>query len=213
MTLTDSNSPTPAFDPAPARDIPYAALAQLAVLHGQARQDMRQAAFLGRSPQASVVLMLAGAATLMIGGGTTLKADFAWAALVLLGIVAITRNYIRGFARALRRVPLEKASSDLRILLLFTGTAWGAGAFLVMPALPSPTLAIAFAVVPSLALDQMLQDPPGTLAFVLPVTLIAASVAILDAWPADIWVCAAILVSGAAIAILSMLRRDTHGFI
>src|ERR1700743_513606 len=163
MALTDSNSATPGFDPAPARDIPYVALAQLPVLHGQARQNMRQAAFLARSPQASVALMLAGAATLIIGGGTTLKADFAWAALVLLGIVAMTHNYIRGFARSLRRVPLEAASSDLRTLLLFTGAAWGARAFLVMPALPSPALAIAFAVAPSLALDRTLQDPRGTL--------------------------------------------------
>jgi hypothetical protein len=208
MALTDSNSPPSAFDPAPLRDIPYAALAQLPVLHGQARRDIRLAAFLARSPQASMILMLAGAVTLLAGGGATLKADFAWAALVLLGIVAMTRNYIRGFARSLRRMPLEEAASDLRTLLLFTGAAWGAGAFLVMPALPSPGLAIAFAVAPSLALDRVLKDARGTLAFVLPATLTAASGAILGAWPADIWVCAAIIVSGAAIAILAMLRRD-----
>src|ERR1700712_2353140 len=113
MALTDSNASTPAFDPASLRsDVPYEALARLPHLQNEAGRNLATAAFLARSPQASVLLMGLGAATLLAGGGT-LKADFAWAALVLIGIVAMTRNYIRGFARYLRRVPLAEAASDL----------------------------------------------------------------------------------------------------
>jgi hypothetical protein len=209
MALTDSNAP--AFDPASLRpdaslNIPYDALARLPQLHGEAGRNLATAAFLARSPQASVLLMGLGAAALLMGGGT-LKADFAWAALVLIGIVAMTRNYIRGFARSLRRVPLAEAASDLRALLLYTGAAWGIGAFLVMPDLPAPALAFCFAVLPSLGLALILKDASATLAFVGPVTVAGASAAVLGAWPLEFWVAAAIMASGAATILVSFARR------
>jgi len=207
MALTDSNASTPAFDPASLRaDVPYEALARLPHLHGEAGRNLATAAFLARSPQASVLLMGLGAATLLAGGGT-LKADFAWAALVLIGIVAMTRNYIRGFARYLRRVPLAEAASDLRTLLLYTGAAWGIGAFLVMPDLPAPALAFGFAALPSLGLALVLKDAHATLAFAAPVTIAGASAALLGAWPLDVWVAAAIIVSGAVTILVSFARR------
>jgi len=208
MALTDSNAAIPVIDPAPLRPaVPYEALARLPQLHGEAGQNLVTAALLSRSPQASVLLMVLGAATLVMGAGS-LKADFAWAALVLLGIVGMTRNYIRGFARSLRRVPLAEAASDLRALLLYTGAAWGGGAFLIMPDLPAPALAFAFAVLPCLGIALILKDAPSTLAFTAPVILAAASAPILGAWPQDIWVAAAIILSGAAI----ILVRTRHSF-
>ena len=93
-----------------------------------------------------------------LGGGGTLKANFAWAALLLLGVIAMTRNFIRGYARSLRRVPLEEAAADLHALLLYMGVVWGAGAFLVMPGLPAPALVFSFAAAPSLVLTLMLRD-------------------------------------------------------
>jgi len=109
MALTDSKPPGPAFDPVRAiAPAPYDALSQLPRLHGEASQNLLLTLFLGRSPQACVTLMLAGTAMLVLGG-SGLKAEFAWAVLVLIGIIAMTRNYIRGFARSLRRVPLQEA--------------------------------------------------------------------------------------------------------
>jgi hypothetical protein len=161
--------------------------------------------FLARSPQVCVVLMLAGAATLLVTDGT-LKAQFAWATLVLIGVVAMTRNFIRGAARSLRRVPLQEAASDLRVLLLYTGGAWGIGAFLVMPDLPAPALVFGFAAAPSLALALILKDPAGVSAFVLPAAGIPAAAALLGAWPFAPWVAAAILVSAGIIVLLVMLQ-------
>jgi hypothetical protein len=207
MALTDSNASTPVFDPARASsNVPYDAIARLPQLHGEAGRNLATANLLARSPQASVLLMVLGTAALVAGGGT-LKADFAWAALVLIGIVGMTRNYIRGFARSLRRVPLAEAASDLRTLLLYTGAAWGIGAFLVMPDLPVPALAFCFAALPSLGLALILKDAPATMAFVAPVTLAGASAAILGAWPLDIWVAAAIILSGTATILVSFARR------
>ena len=209
MALTDLNSSDPAFDPRTFRDsgaVPYDALTRLPALHGEAHRNMQLSQFLARSPQACIVLMLAGIAALVWGGGGSLKADFAWALLVLIGIVAMTRNYIRGFARSLRRVPLQEAASDLRVLLLYTGAAWGAGAFLVMPGLPAPALAFAYAAGPSLACALILGDEIGVIAFAAPAAMATATAAMLGAWPFDVWVAGSILVAGMAIACLSMLH-------
>ena len=116
MALTDLNSSSPAFDPRIFRDngaVPYEALDRLPALHGEARRNMQLSQFLARTPQACLVLMLAGAAALIWAAGGGLKADFTWVLLVLIGIVAMTRNYICGFARGLRRVPLRETASGL----------------------------------------------------------------------------------------------------
>ncbi len=191
---------------APGAAVPHQALAQLPRLHGEASRNLGLTQFLSRSPQACVTLMLAGTAMLMLGGGT-LKAEFAWAVLVLIGIVAMTRNFIRGFARSLRRVPLEEAASDLRVLLLYTGAAWGSGAFLVMPSLPAPLLAFAFAVGPALMLGFILKDRHGVMAFTIPAAFITASAALLGAWPLGIWVSLAISGAAAGIVLASTLQR------
>jgi hypothetical protein len=212
MALTDLNSTSPAFDPARLAnsfgDGPDA-LARLPALYGEASRNLHLSQFLARSPQACIALMLSGALALAWahqGGGASLRADFAWVILVLIGVIAMTRNYIRGFARSLRRVPLQEAASDLRTLLLYAGTAWGIGAFLVMPDLPAPALAFAFAAGPSLACALLLRDNKGVIAFTAPATLVSASAALLGAWPLDVWVAGAILAAGLAICCLTMLQ-------
>jgi len=209
------NSPGPAFDPArPTKSFresapPFDALNRLPQLYREAGHNLALSQFLARSPSACMVLMLAGSAALLAaGGGATLKAGFAWAALLLLGIVAMTRNFIRGYARSLRRVPLEEAAADLRALLLYTGVVWGAGAFLVMPDVPAPALVFSFAAVPSLMLALMLGDAKAAMAFALPASLITAGAALLGAWPLAGWVAGSIMAVCAAL-ILLMLRRVT----
>ena len=220
MALTEFHSPAPAFDPARAaknfRDSrpPQDALGRLFALHQEAGRNLHLSQFLARSPVACVLLMLIGALALLwagLSGGGTLKADFAWAALVLLGVIAMTRNFIRGHARSLRRVPLEEAAADLRTLLLYLGVAWGTGAFLVMPGLPAPALVFSFAAAPSLALTLVLRDAKGILAFVAPTTLATAGAAVLGVWPLDIWVAAAIIAVGGGLVMRSMLRRAIGG--
>jgi hypothetical protein len=215
MTLSE-NSPSPAFDPARLAksfrdsDAPVVALDRLSLLHREAGHSLRLSHFLARTPAVCIVLMLTGAVALVwagLGGGGTLKADFAWAALVLLGVIAMTRNFIRGYARSLRRVPLEEAAADLRALLLYTGVVWGAGAFLLMPGLPAPALVFSFAAAPSLILTLVLRDAKGALAFVAPASLITASAALLGAWPLDGWVATAIITTGVTLTVVPMLRR------
>lgn len=210
MALTDWNAP--AFEPA--RDfagaqsdaLPRTALARLPGLYREQSQDLALQLFLARSPLACIALLLAGAAALLLSG-TSLKAGFGWSALVLVGVTAMVRNFIRGAARSLRRVPLQEAAHDLRVLLLYSGVAWAGGAFLLMPDLPNPALPVSFAVAPCLAVALILKDAKGALAFTAPVIMGVAGAAILGAWPLDIWVAIAILAAGFGIILLPALQQ------
>ena len=207
MALTEWNATAPAFDPALTRNPSHDALARLPGLYREQARDFAKARLLARSPLVCVCLMLAGAAALFMTGAS-LKAGFGWSVLLLIGIVAMVRNFIRGAARSLRRVPLEEAAHDLRVLLLYSGGAWASGAFLLMPGLPAPALAFSFAITPALALALILKDRTATLAFTLPVLLGVAGAAILGAWPLDIWVAAAILAAGFGIMLLPALQQN-----
>lgn len=208
MALTDVNTPDPVFDPAPARF--DAALAALPRLHAEANTNFALARFLSRSPQASLILMLAGSAMVLassLAGGGSLRADFAWSVLVLMGVIAMTRNFIRGFARSLRRVPLEEAASDLRALLLYTGGAWGMGAFLVMPTAPAPWAALLFAAAPAFAISLSLRDTKGVACFTWPVLLATAAAAIQGDWPYALPLTAALIGCGAGISSLALQQK------
>ncbi len=199
LHLAERNSPAALLDPArPARSLDDSALARLHSLHGEAGRNLELAQFVARVPSACVVLMLTGALALTwaaAAGGAGLKGSFAWAALVLLGIVAMIRLHIRGFARSLRRTPLAEAGSDLRLLLLFTGAVWGGGGFLIMPDQPAPALVFFFAALPSLGLALTLRDAKGFAAFAAPASALIAAATLLGAWPLDVWVASAIMAS------------------
>jgi hypothetical protein len=213
MALTHVNVPGIPFDPASARPIPHAApfsdsLVALPRLHAEAGANLALSRFLARSAPACVILILSGMAALLaisLSGGGSLKAGFAWSALLLLGIIAMTRNYIRGFARSLRRVPLQEAASDLRILLLYSGVAWASGAFLIMPDLPAPAVVLAFALLPSLGIALCLKENAAF--FTVPVTAATAGATLLGAWPLDTLVAALILTTGTLIAGLPALQH------
>jgi len=208
MSLSDVNTPAPAFDPVPPRF--DAALAALPRLHAEANANFALARFLSRSPQASLILMLSGTAMLLAAsaaGGGSLRANFAWSVLVLMGVIAMTRNFIRGFARSLRRVPLEEAASDLRALLLYTGGAWGAGAFLVMPTAPAASAAFSFVMGPAIAISLSLRDSRGIACFIWPAVLATSAAAIQGDWPYAPALVAALVAAGAGLASLAALQQ------
>ena len=208
MALTDWNGSVPAFDPARdvAAAIPHDALARLPGLTRELSRDLALQRLLARSPQVCIALMLAGGGALLLSG-PGLKAGFGWSVLLLIGITAMVRNFIRGAARSLRRVPLQEAAHDLRVLLLYSGAAWASGTYLLMPDLPAPALAFSFAVTPALALALILKDEKGTLAFTAPAIFGVAGAAILGVWPLSLWVASAICAAGLGIILLPALQH------
>lgn len=211
MALVEVNTPSGAFDFAqglatPAA--PYDALAQLSRLRDEAGQDLRLTRFLASAPRACMLLLAAGTLT-ALSSAKGLGYEFLWAMLLLAGIVAITFNHIRNFAVARPMQSLPAAASHLRGLLLYTGLAWGSGAFLVLPAQPAPILTFVFAVVPAALLGIILKDQKAAAAFAAPVAVATVMAALLAGWPQALWISAAILAALPGIIAIPALQQNS----
>ena len=163
--------------------LPLAALDQLARLHAESSQASRLAKFLQGAVHAASLFMLMGACVLAFGGGATIGRNFSWAVLVLTGVAALLYSYIRSDAAAFSRAPASQAARNLRVILLYLGIAWGAGAFLAMPPdVPAPA-AILFAVMPAMLLAWQLRDLGGLAAFQGPAGILTIAAAFAQHWP------------------------------
>jgi hypothetical protein len=208
MALTDGNEPSPQFSPSlPGRPaLPLLALERLSELHAESGDTADLAQFLAGAVNAAAALTLLGMAALTFEAGASLKSCFSWALLVLMGIGALLRSYIRSTAAAFDRAPLDEAAKDLRAILLYAGFAWGAGAFLMLPSAASPLSGLSFAVLPPLGLALLLKDRDGPLAFLLPVTAMSLAAAVLRPWSDAGVVTALTLMLHSSIAAYVILR-------
>jgi len=163
--------------------LPLAALDQLARLHVETSQANRLVKFLRSAVHAASLFMLMGASVLLLGGGTTIGRNFSWAALVLVGVAALTHSYIRTNAAVFDRTPVSQAAWNLRAILFYMGIAWGAGAFLVMPPDLPVVAATLFAVMPAVLLAVVLNDLRGLAAFQAPAGALTAVAAFAQSWP------------------------------
>jgi len=96
---------------------------RLRALHGEAGRNLELGQFVARVPAACVVLMLTGTLTLIwaaAAGGAGLKGGFAWAALVLLGMLRMARNIRRSVSRSLRRTPLWNGNVEPPLWTILT---------------------------------------------------------------------------------------------
>jgi hypothetical protein len=215
MALTDSESYANAKRPAPVppvtnfvspqTSIPHEYLARLPQLHAEAAETLRLGHFVANSVPVAGLLILAGGATLLAGGGS-LQSDFVWSLLVLAGIAAMAVNYMRGPGRSLRRTNLESSAADLRAILLYTGFAWGAGAFLALPSDPGLAIAAAFVLGPVLLAVLLLKDEGGIAAFTAPAAVLTACAALLKSWTSGHLVSLAVLAAAVAVILFSYLR-------
>ncbi|HEX3754832.1 MAG TPA: hypothetical protein VHV26_07120 [Rhizomicrobium sp.] len=185
--------------------IPRESLAKLGLLHAEAACHVSLGRFVANSVTLAGLLMLMGGASLLAGGGT-LASDFVWSVLVLAGVTAITVNFIRGPARAPLAPPLESSAADLRAILLYTGFAWGAGAFLALPADPGPGVALGFAIAPALLARALLKDRAGIAAFCLPAIGLTAAAALLQHWRQGHVLAPGILAAGILIILFTYLE-------
>jgi hypothetical protein len=188
MALTDIHPkpPGPVRAPVPLalQSGSYPALARLSELQAEAFETEQLGRFLRSAVGAAAVLMLMGGLALGLAGEAGLKQEFAWTLLVLTGVGAMLRSYIQSIAQAFDRLPLREAAKDLRAVLLYTGFAWGAGAFLLLGNNPMPIMGLCFAVLPPAILLPLLRDKDAGLFFLGPVTVLTAAAMVLQHWAA-----------------------------
>jgi hypothetical protein len=127
---------------------------------------------------------------------------------VLAGVAAMVTNYTRRPAHGSGAPDLETSAADLRAILLYTGFAWGAGAFLALSMAPAPGLALVFCLAPALLATMLLKDEGGTLAFIGPLIVLTAAAALFQHWPDGRMIAPAILTAG---IVLTLFSRRQYG--
>jgi hypothetical protein len=163
--------------------LPIAALDQLARLHVETSEASRLVKFLRSAVHAASLFMLMGSCVLLLGGGPTIGHNFAWAALILIGVTALLYSFIRTNAAVFGRAPVSEAARNLRAILFYMGAAWGAGAFLAVPSSLPVLQAVLFAVMPAMLLALLLKDLAGLAAFQAPAGALTIWAGFVRSWP------------------------------
>jgi hypothetical protein len=176
---------------------PREALAKLAALHREAADTARLANIVGRSLPVAIAMPIAAAAV-ALAAAQALAPALAWCALVGIAAAALARCYARALQQPFERAALQAFASDLDACLLFSGAAWGAGALLVLPPLASGVIALAFVVLPCLAIAMILRASRPVLYFLAPAAALTALACVMRPF-SDGWLAAALVLAGCAI--------------
>ena len=187
-----------------------AALDRLEHLYVETSEASRLTLFLRSSVHVASLFMLMGTCVLFLGGGASFAQNFSWAVLILLGVAALLYSYIRNMAAAFDRAPASEAARNLRLILFYMGLAWGAGAFLAVPATFPAYQAIPFAVIPVLLLALMLNDTAGLIAFLVPAGSWTVYAAFARSWPEAPLDAVLIPLLQAGLFLATLLRRRAH---
>jgi hypothetical protein len=162
-------------EPAATSPALHASLARLAMLHDEARETALMANLLGRAPQAAVALAGFALVTATLSFTHVSIISLAvWLALMTGSVAAIARAYAHTIRAPFERVPLRSFATDLSAILFFAGFAWGAGAFLAMPATASASMVLLFSAGTCAAIAALLRSPEHVLFFLAPVAGLAA---------------------------------------
>jgi len=158
---------------------PLGDLARLAALHAEAEETARLANVLGRAPMTAAALVAGAGLTAALSLRTAdASATIAWLVLVVIGVGAIARSYAQAIRAPFERAPLRAFAEDFRAIMLYAGFAWGAGAFLALPANAGLTGMFLFSAGMAGLASLTLRRLDTGLAFVTPVAVLAAVAAL-----------------------------------
>ncbi len=175
-------------------------LAQLALLHDEARETALLANLLGRTAYAAATIAIAALATIILARGTQPLAEpAAWLAFVLIGIGAMARNYARAIQQPFERGILREFAYDLNAIAVYAGFAWGSGAFLALGPETSPLMLTVFAVSVPALMAATLRTREISLAFLAPVAGLSAFAAVLRPLPEGPLAAAFVLIACACV--------------
>jgi hypothetical protein len=161
---------SPSARPTALREDPRIRLAQLVRLHDEAAETALLANLLGRAPRAgAAIIVCALALVVAVQDAMPLGQVVVWLALIAAGSAALWRAYARAIAAPFELFTLKAFAGDVSAVLFYAGFAWGAGAFLALPATSSPLPLVLFAGVPCALVAGLLQSRIPTLFFLAPV--------------------------------------------
>ena len=202
------------------------ALAKLKVLHGEAEETARLANLLGRSAYVGMALPLLAIVTMGLAVEMSPASQLVW--LVFVGAVALAMliAYRTAIKSPFEPAALKTYAKDLSAILLFAGVAWGAGAFLALPAavpasaavifalLPAATpasAAVIFALLPAAIIATLLRDRDALFLFLAPVTALTAAACLLKPFAGGLWAAGLVVVAAALLVGAARLYERLTG--
>lgn len=163
---------------------PRVEIARLAALHDEARETALLANLLGRVPYVIAALAIsAGLAVTMNYGAMPAPEAVTWLVLMLIGIGAMARAYAQAIEMPFERAGLRNFAADLNAITVYSGFAWGAGAYLALsPATTLPELTL-FTAGAAALIGVIFRSRNIALGFLAPVTALGAFAAVLRPLP------------------------------
>lgn len=168
-------------------------IARLKLLHAEAEETARLANLLGRSAYAGVALPFLAILTMGLAVDPTPAPQMVWVLFVGAVALAMLIAYRSAMRCPFERNALKTYAKDLSAILLFAGFAWGAGAFLALPAATTIPAALVFAILPSAIVASLLRDREALYLFLAPVTALTAAACLLKPLAGGVWGALAIL--------------------
>lgn len=155
-------------------------LARLAALHDEAAETAHLANLVGRTPWAVGAMAVGALAVAGLGATLVPVAPLAaWLILVIAGAMALTRTYARAIAAPFDRDTLKSFTRTLSAALFFAGFAWGAGAFLALPAGTGLALGFVFVGAVPAVLATLFRSRDLAMSFLVPATAMGAFCALM----------------------------------
>ncbi len=151
-----------------------APLSRLRALHDEAEETARLANLLGRTLYASVALTL-GTALALAFATTGLAREAGYGVLMLLAVGAALHAYRHTMAAPFERAALRSFSEDLNAIILYSGFAWGAGAFLAFGVAANPLASVVYSAGMIAVLAVVLRSVTPVLHFAMPAAALCAA--------------------------------------
>ena len=173
------------------------AIAKLKALHDEAEETARLANLLGRSSYVGMSLPVLAIVTMGLSVDVSPAPQLAWIACVGAVAGAMLIAYRRAMRRPFERTALKEYAKDLSAILLFAGFAWGAGAFLALPAATPAIATVLFALLPAAIIAYLLRDRDALALFLAPVTVATVAACLLKPFAGG-WLTGGVVVLAAA---------------
>ena len=186
---------------------PANAIAKLALLHAEAEETARLANLLGRSLYAAIALPVLAFLTLGFADGISVTRAFVWLAFVAVGSLAVLRCYAHTIGQPFQRPALKAFATEMSPILLYAGFAWGAGAFLALPAGTAMFAAILFVAVPTIAIAALLREREAAYLFLAPSALLASFASVLTPFAGGAFTAGSILLASGALTVAMVFSQ------
>ena len=153
-------------------------LTRLKAVHDEAEETSGLANLLGRTLYVALLLPLFLLAEVTFSRAPWMHAG-SFCFLVLLATGVLVHTHTKAMCAPFDRETLKAFSANLDAILLYAGFAWGAGAFLILPATTDPAFTAFFSGCTVAAIAMIVRTREAVLMFAAPVGLLTALAALL----------------------------------